>query len=110
MILPVNTYLFLYEDYPWKFIETKDQFMDECTRVFNNARNKFPNSQFMFVAQGFYDENKYRKPPIESVDWTNEFVANNDDVIGVLWYEYKDRSGTGLGSMPMMLDRIKDEK
>lgn len=102
LIIPINTYLFLHEEYPWEFIETKQEFWDECDRVFENARQKFPNSTFMFVAQGIQDSTKYRKPPIESVEWTEEYAQSHPDITGVLWYDKK-----GLDSMPDLREAIQ---
>jgi hypothetical protein len=113
MIIPINTYLFFQENYGgagvWgnMRIETREQFMNEVERVFNIARKKLPNSQFIFVAQGFSDARKYRKPPIASVKWTYDFVDANEDVIGVLWYEWSNRTGLGLKSMPKFYEEVR---
>lgn len=112
MIIPINTYLFFQENYGgegmWGNMQifTEEDFKKEANRVFSNARKKLPNSRFIFVAQGFYTDRKYRKPPTESVDWTYDYVSKNNDIIGVLWYDYIGKNGGGLKDMPEFYNEI----
>jgi hypothetical protein len=108
LVIGINTYLFFHEDYGTHYITTKDQYVKKCEVLFDRARKKFPNAEFLFVGQGIKNSDKYRHPPLESPAWTMEFVQNNADIIGILWFEWRDREGwQGIGSMRELYENQK---
>lgn len=91
-IVGINFYPFYYQSYyPQRYFTTKKQFNNHLRSTIRSVKSKVPNSEILIVGQGFYDESKYRKPPVDSVRWYTEYVQNHEDVIGLLWFEWRDR-------------------
>lgn len=108
-IVGINFYPFYEFQYnPLRYYTTESQFMNYLNGTVNIARNKAPASEIFIVGQGFSAKGKYRKPPVESPLWYAKFLQENEDVIGMLWYEWRDTRFKGTKSMPDFYDKQKE--
>ncbi|MDR9366403.1 MAG: hypothetical protein RI575_13775 [Balneolaceae bacterium] len=91
-IVGINFYPFYYQSYyPQRHFTTKQQFNDHLSSTIRSVKSKVKNAEIFIVGQGFYDESKYRKPPVESALWYAEFAKKSEEVVGLLWFEWRDR-------------------
>lgn len=91
-IVGINFYPFYYQSYyPQRYFTTKKQFNDHLSSTIRSVKSKVESAKILIVGQGFYDESKYRNPPVESALWYGEYANKNEDVVGLLWFEWRDR-------------------
>lgn len=96
----INFYPFRFED----GVDSKEQFTDRFDRIIEAAKQK-SNAKIFIVAQTFYG-GKWKKPPVESVDWYIE-VCEKHNIELLLWWKYgSSDEWIGAKDMPALLDRI----
>ncbi|MEX2368351.1 MAG: hypothetical protein WD510_02495, partial [Balneolaceae bacterium] len=87
----INNYTFYHEEYwPEMYITMQDQFELDLLETVNIIRCQ-GISEIVITGQSIMDEKKYRKPPLESVQWNVDFCYKYN-LSGVIWFEYRDRS------------------
>jgi GNAT superfamily N-acetyltransferase len=91
-IVGINFYPFYYQSYyPQRYFTTKKQFNDHLNSTIRSVKSKVENAEILVVGQGIYDESKYREPPVESALWYAEYIKKSENIIGLLWFEWRDR-------------------
>ena len=104
----VNNYTFYYQDWwPDMYITTQDEFERDLKKTMDIVLAQVP--EIAITGQAIYDDRgKYRKQPLESVDWYVEFVAKYD-MAALLWFEYRDRAHwQGAGSRPELYEKHRE--
>lgn len=108
--LPQNADYIGINYYPFRIgstMNSEQRFRRDMNRLMNAARNKI-DTRFFIVGQAFYDDDKWHQPPDESPLWYANAIAETEDIDGLLWFEWKNRSNwKGAGSMPAYLENLK---
>lgn len=102
----INLYPFFERDYDSdNWVESEHDFKREFSGMMRAARRKAPGSaKFFITGQAFSQSGKWRQPPVESPLWYAEAVHESPDIIGLMWFEWRDRGRwIGTQSMPQLL-------
>jgi len=108
--LPQNADYIGINYYPFRIgsnMNSEQRFRRDLNRLMDAARNKI-DTRFFIVGQAFYDDDKWHQPPAEAPLWYANAIGETDDIDGLLWFEWRNRSNwQGARSMPEYVENLK---
>lgn len=108
--LPQNADYIGINYYPFRIgtnMNSERRFRNDLERLMIAARSKI-DTRFFIVGQAFYDDDKWHQPPAESPLWYASAIRESDDIDGLLWFEWRNRSNwQGTRSMPEYVENLK---
>lgn len=108
--LPQNADYIGINYYPFRIgtnMNSERRFRNDLERLMIAARSKI-DTRFFIVGQAFYDDDKWHQPPAESPLWYARAIGETEDIDGLLWFEWRNRSNwQGTRSIPEYVENLK---